>query len=45
MMAGGAHQTFDAESLLRSLMDNVPGASYRCMMAGTRLRARVPLET
>ena len=31
-MAGAADKRFDAESLLRSLMDNVPGAIYRCVM-------------
>jgi PAS domain S-box-containing protein len=31
-MAGGANETFDAESLLRALMENVPGAIYRCML-------------
>src|SRR5215213_9042322 len=31
-MPGGAHQTFDAESLLRALMENVPGAIYRCVL-------------
>ena len=29
-MAGTAHVSFDPESLLRSLMENVPGAIYRC---------------
>jgi len=29
-----AHRDFDAESLLRSLMQNVPGAIYRCAMDG-----------
>ncbi len=29
-VAGAAHVSFDPESLLRSLMENVPGAVYRC---------------
>ena len=29
-MAANAHVTFDPESLLGSLMTNVPGAVYRC---------------
>ena len=31
-MPAAADKRFDAESLLRSLMDNVPGAIYRCAM-------------
>jgi PAS domain S-box-containing protein len=31
-MADTADRRFDAESLLQSLMDNVPGAIYRCVM-------------
>ena len=30
-MAAGEEKRFDAESLLQSLMDNVPGAIYRCL--------------
>jgi PAS domain S-box-containing protein len=43
-MPGGAHQTFDAESLLQSLMDNVPGAIYRCRMDGVWKMVRVSEE-
>ncbi len=31
-MSRATDRRFDAESLLRSLMDNVPGAIYRCVM-------------
>jgi PAS domain S-box-containing protein len=38
------HRTFDAESLLRSLMQNVPGAIYRCAMDGVWKMQRVSEE-
>ncbi|HEX7189128.1 MAG TPA: PAS domain-containing protein [Actinomycetes bacterium] len=39
-----AHRDFDAESLLRSLMQNVPGAIYRCAMDGFWKMQRVSEE-
>jgi PAS domain S-box-containing protein len=38
------HRDFDAESLLRSLMQNVPGAIYRCAMDGIWKMQRVSEE-
>jgi PAS domain S-box-containing protein len=43
-MPGGAQQTFDAESLLRSLMESVPGAIYRCRMDDIWKMVRVSEE-
>jgi len=38
------HRDFDAESLLRSLMQNVPGAIYRCEMDGIWKMQKVSKE-
>jgi PAS domain S-box-containing protein len=43
-MPGSSRRSFDAESLLRSLMDNVPGAIYRCSSDGIWKMQRVSEE-
>ena len=40
-MSGGISRSLDAESLLRSLMENVPGAIYRCSLDGIWKMRRV----
>ena len=43
-MPAGEEKRFDAESLLQSLMDNVPGAIYRCLWDGIWKMQRVSDE-
>jgi PAS domain S-box-containing protein len=43
-MSGNSRRSFDAESLLRSLMENVPGAIYRCALDGIWKMQRVSDE-
>jgi hypothetical protein len=43
-MPAGADGGFDAESLLRSLMDNIPGAIYRAANDAEAARAKVTLR-
>jgi len=43
-MPAGAHKRFDAESLLQSLMHNVPGAIYRCVWDDVWKMQRVSKE-